>query len=153
MGYSAGMSSRRIRLLLAFCLALALPLQGLAAARMLWCHGGILPSPVASAVQGLEDAEGAAAALAAADLPAEASAHPAPCHDGGAPIAATAAATDLAQSCAHCTACSLGAALPAAVPALPDGSLPSRAVTALPAAQAPAFLTDGPERPPRTRHA
>lgn len=197
MGYSVGMCSRRFRLMLALCLAWALPLQGLAAARMLWCHGPQMPLQMqASAlVPGAS-----AAALAAADVQAGPQAHQvhlmqqahqtaeapvapaphaphaahtatadvadaamagqAPCHDGTAatasptsPPAAGHAADDASTGCAHCAACTLGAALPAAVPLLPGHASAHQAVTARPGAQAPAFLTGGPERPPRTPHA
>lgn len=96
MGHSVGMCSRRFRLLLAVCLAWALPLQGLAAARMLWCH-------VLQMQMQMQDAA--------------------------------------------------NAALPAAVPLLPGRAPAHEAVTTRPGAQAPTFLTGGPERPPRTPYA
>lgn len=161
------MLSRRFRLLLALCLAWTLPLQGLAAARMLWCHGPQMPlqmqasallagaSPVAPAPHARHATHAATADAADAAMSSQA-----PCHDGTAATASPTstpaaghAADDASTGCAHCAACTLGAALPAAVPLLPGHAPAHQAVTARPGVQAPAFLTGGPERPPRTPHA
>jgi hypothetical protein len=121
LGYSADMRSRLVTLLV-LLLALAVPLQGLLASA--W--------PVERA-----EAEHAAMVVAAD----EASAH---CHghgqDSGTPA-------DSSAGCGCCAVCG-SAALPAAAPLLARSDLRCTTAAAPPAA-AVAFVTEGPERPPR----
>lgn len=127
----------RTRLVLMW-LVLALPLQGYAAAAMLNCVAGhhrmsavVTPSAVPSAAGEDHHAHHAAAAKSAA------ASDPQP-------------AQGLSKStCSACAACCVGAALPATAlvfaDALPD-STPVHTSTIGPIG----FLTDGPDRPPRT---
>lgn len=104
-------------------LALALPLQGLAAASRLMCHHVQVPPVAAQA---------------------------APCHDDTAPDPQDAPAAH--AGCIACAACHGMATLPASLPViLPDLPAQPPAVAAAPVVLP--FITAGPERPPRTHPA
>lgn len=118
-------------------MAIALPLQGLASASMLFCAS--LPAAVAAA-----HASGAAGQMAAGH----------DCHTAADDTALPPPAGDLADlsphSCSACAACAAASALPATAPRLlqPD-TVP--AVFATLAVSVDRFATDGPDRPPRPR--
>ena len=111
-----------LRRLLLCTLALALPLQGLAATTMALCAGSV-PMSTAQAV-------------APDETP--------PCHEA----AASSAPAD--HACSLCTVCALVGALPEAPPTVPAvrGSLPPAAA---PAAKVAPFVGDRLDRPPRAR--
>ncbi|RQP22760.1 hypothetical protein [Piscinibacter terrae] len=111
------------RLLILWLIAVALPVQGVAAATMLHCKAAESP-----AHEGHGHHHGAMGASHAAHS------HQ---HDNG------------KSTCSVCAACCCAAALPALpiVLAAPEQAASPLAVPHLPAA---AFLTSGPERPPRT---
>ena len=118
-------------------LALALPLQGSVAATLRVCGPGHDRMAVAAAA--LAEHDHAAHHHAAAAVPA---------HDAD----ATATAQDLHKSaqhkCSACAACCVTAALPASVvrfEAVVEAAAPPPVFFAC----SVAFLTDGPERPPR----
>jgi len=150
---------RVIRPFVFWLLALALPLQGLAAATMLHC------APAADAAQHAahehdatmaHDAAGRAhaqpaatradqpvtVALAASPAHAHADAHGAGVHDSDAQTAV--------HKCSACAACSVGLALPSASHTLPEPAVTPQAAPA-PCRGHAAFFTSGPERPPRAR--
>lgn len=104
-------------------LALALPLQGLAAASRLMCHHAQVPPAAAEA---------------------------SPCHGDSAADPQGAAAAH--AGCIACAACHGMAALPASLPViLPE--LPSQPPAAAAAPLVLPYITAGPERPPRTPRA
>lgn len=111
----------RLVTLLVLLLALAVPLQGLLA--------GAMP---------IERADAQAAMMLAVDE--------APCHGHGQDSGGAAADSGNA-GCGCCAVCG-SAALPAGVPLLAHNELRSTTATPAPAA-AVAFVTEGPERPPR----
>ena len=127
-----------VRFLVVWCMAIALPLQGLAGARMLHCSH--------------------AQALLAASAPDAATHHDhhAAGHHGHA------AADDVTQepsgaladltphSCSACAACCAASALPSAAPRLPQPASVPGAFAAL-LVSVDRFATDGPDRPPRPR--
>lgn len=126
------------RFLLTCLLALALPLQGLAASRM---HLG-LAAPATSAATAHSPAHGTAAAAELPPCHQLTAADEAPDSDAPAPVPK--------HSCAACALCAAYAGL--GLPALAGAHFPPLVHAAPPAAPAepqPAFLTDGPERPPR----
>lgn len=120
-----------------WCLALVLPLQGLAAGCLMDCAGQHLPL---------------ASATAAADGPA-AAAHP--CH-GPADMQPEAtdgsldagAAPDAGQRCSACAACGAAPALPAAAPVLGEPEAVRERGTLVPV-RLIRMAVPGPERPPR----
>ncbi|MBX9793861.1 MAG: hypothetical protein K2Y02_06150, partial [Burkholderiaceae bacterium] len=127
----------RVRVALMWVLLFALPFQGYAAATMLGC--GPTHHRMSSATAEVASAPAAAAAHIhqhdAADAFAEAGDH----HLAG-----------KVSKCSACAACCVGAALPAAALVFA-----AAAPAAAPAAQRSVgdvrFVTDGPDRPPRTR--
>ena len=159
--------SRVLRLLITCLLALALPWQGVAAATMLWCSGSpmtTLEQPAAahthlSGHAGPQDADAgdghamehapgqvhddthvAAQAHAASDD--QAVAHADRTHEHGGNSSAGHSCT----TCATCCAAAAGPALPLVIACqVPTVSALARP----PQAGVPAFVTDGPERPPR----
>ena len=165
--YSAGMCLRWFRLLIVCGLALSVPLQGLAAAGMRWCHAGqamAQPMPVGLAPQA--QAPHHAAAAAASDI--------APCHaamalaDAPSPAAdaTNSAAEDSSHrpsdaglpspaklktphSCAGCAACVMGATLPASLPRLPGQVQATQALPAWVSSATVGHISAGLERPPR----
>jgi hypothetical protein len=108
---------------LVWMLALALPLQGLAAASRLMCHHAQMPAAVAEA---------------------------APCH--GETSADPQAAPAAHAGCIACAACHGMAALPSSLPVILPG-LPAQPPAAAAAPLVLPFITAGPERPPRTLRA
>ncbi|QJE02746.1 hypothetical protein HH212_24340 [Massilia forsythiae] len=138
-----------VRSLLVWLLLLALPFQGVAAARMLPC---------------VADGIGARTAMAApahATMAHDASASArASCHDAsGAQSAARgqphdgAASHDGAKShpgASHCAACCIGAAMASALPPLPAMPSPPSASIPFRAGHVPSVDPALPERPPRT---
>lgn len=167
VGYSAGMCLRWFRLLIVCGLALSVPLQGLAAASMRWCHAGqamAQPMPVGLAPQA--QASHHAAAAAAGDI--------APCHAAMAMADAPSPAADptnatadnsshslsdaglpgpaklkTPHSCACCAACVMGATLPASLPCLPGQVQATQALPAWVSSAAVGHISAGLERPPR----
>lgn len=124
--------SRTLRLLVAWLMLLALPLQGWAAATMLGC--------------GQQHAHAAAAAAQHADHHAD---HAHPAHAAAHGHADEGAHADGAGSCASCAACMVGLALPAASLALADPPVAGEPRLRAPPAPV-SFVTGGPDRPPRT---
>ncbi|HUG24125.1 hypothetical protein [Piscinibacter sp.] len=140
-----------IRLALLWLVAMALPLQGAAAATMLHCA----PAHHRDAMSAAHDHHHGAA------YQRHDHAHHGPLSTGEHTAHDTQTAEDDAATSAHgpdalnkvscsaCAACSSGIALPAtpvllSPPALVHGASPA------PSFDAAVFLTDGPERPPRT---
>lgn len=120
----------RVRHVLMWMLLFALPLQGYAAATLLGC--GPNHHPVSATA--MSEAAPAAAA-------AHVHLHDAAVDDPHAdPVVST---------CSVCAACCVGAALPAA-PLLFAAAAPAAAPTAWLSIGEVGFLTDGPDRPPRT---
>jgi hypothetical protein len=128
---------------LIWLLALALPIQGLAAATMVNCavgheHHGALPAaavPIAIALH----AHDAGVARQPHEHGAVASDHRA-ADNGVAPIL---------HKCSACAACCMGLALPSAGSSAPELPLAVAVALPAPAVHAVAFLTGGPDRPPR----
>ena len=126
-------------------LAIALPAQGLAAATMLHCAPQ--RSDAVPAAHAGHEHHGAAAAQ-----------H----HHGAASDHAAAGATDAEtgsdnmttqlQKCSACATCCIGLALPSSAQPVP-GPLATPTARPEPAAVHAAFLTSGPDRPPRTLRA
>lgn len=133
-----------MRVVFSWVLALAIPVQGYAASTMLACAGGHHYPPTAAAMA----QEGHA-------HDHEMAGHDAHENDHG---AMTATPSDEhgsgfgPSSCSACAACCSLLALPSAAPVVAE---PERLAGhgAPPAFTAPAFVTDGPERPPRASHA
>ena len=112
-------------------LSLALPLQGLAAST--GCLAGHRTGHGVASM-----GEPAATALAA------------PCHPGHGTETTVAIDTGTCDGCAACASCHGGATLPPAPTPVRD--ITATAPPAIgPDTAAPAFITAGPERPPRTR--
>lgn len=120
-----------LRMFMVWMLALALPMQGMAAAAMRYC-GGAEPQP--------------AAHHAAAEVSVHAADHRQHHHPAG-PGADHAHAAG--HACSACAACCVALALPPAMPVPVAVDPAPTAVTAL-VAPSPSFLTAGPERPPRS---
>jgi hypothetical protein len=130
-----------IRRLAVWLLALAIPLQGLAAATMLHCvplrgdasaHADQEHHGSPAAAQHAHGGDAAAHAQATGAAPHD--------HDGGV------APAD--HKCSACAACNVGVGLPSTLAALPQPPAVSEAHP-VPATVRTAFLTSGPERPPR----
>ena len=123
-------------------LAVALPLQGVAAATMAHC------TPARGESSGAAGHDHAAPGVphhhhdAAADTAAAHAAH-------GAADTTVGDASPL-HKCSACAACCIGLALPSAAFALPQPPVASTAPAA-PSAHEVAFFTSGPERPPRAQ--
>jgi hypothetical protein len=155
------------RLFLVWLLALALPVQGIAGAAM--AHCGASHQRMAAGLQAAPHAhEGAAAGHrhagpaagaghrhAAAPGAEEARHHGHAAADPGAAAdgadAEADARAELARySCSSCAACCAGTALPSAALRVPRGASVAEDFIE-PAAHVEAFVSDGPERPPRSR--
>jgi hypothetical protein len=147
IAYTAAHMRRVIWPFIVWLLAFALPAQGLAAATMLHCAP--LRNDAAQSTHAGHDHHGNAhhdAALAQDQ------------HGAAAGLDATHAADEDAghvgtlHKCSACAACSVGLALPTSAQPVPA---PSAAPTARPepATVHAAFLTTGPERPPRAQRA
>jgi hypothetical protein len=147
---------RRLRLLLMVCMAVALPVQGMASVTMMHCgpahHGAPGPShadhPVDHHAAGHESVsnEHHSTVASAASMPASGDADVEP-----ATVAKTGAPSKV--GCSACASCCLGAGM-----AAPQSSLPSfpgaDAALAVAEEAAPAGITvDGLERPPRLNFA
>lgn len=129
-----------VRVLLMWLLAVALPVQGVAAATMQFC--GAAHHPQKQQVQGADHGHGAAHA--------EADGH----HVGAAgPAGEASAASDLSphgqQKCSACAACCAGSALPPAALVLPVVEPASECVTVVPSAYVGPDVA-GLEKPPRS---
>jgi len=140
-----------IRLALLWLVALALPLQGVAAATMLHCH----PAHHRDAASTAHDHHHGAAdqrhdhALHGVSHTGDLTAHETQAADEDTSDGARGADSLNKVSCSACAACSSGVALPTtpvflSPPALIHGPSPALSFDAA------VFLTDGPERPPRT---
>ncbi len=119
----------RIRVALVWVLLFALPFQGYAAATLLGCGPNHHRMSVADA------SDWASPALAHAHHRDAAGDHP---H------------AEKVSKCSACAACCVGAALPSA-PLVFAAAAPAEAPATLRSVGAVGFLTDGPERPPRTQ--
>lgn len=119
----------RIRVALVWVLLFALPFQGFAAASLLGCGANHHRMSV---------------------LDTSDRASPASAHEHHRDAAGDHPHADKVAKCSACAACCVGAALPAA-PLLFAAAAPADAPAALRAVGAVGFLTDGPERPPRTQ--
>lgn len=138
---------------LVWLLTLALPLQGLAASVRMACHA-IGTAPTLAQMAALETStRGPAATRPTPDTAV-------PCHEadarsadrgaGQAPEARASAGKHASHAgCIACAACHGAAALPA-TPALPTAEAPSVAPDARIRTAALPYITDGPERPPRS---
>jgi hypothetical protein len=133
--------------LVIWLLAAALPAQGLAAATMLHC-----------APQRGHGSQAAHAAHAHADTSAAQHHHGANGHhDAAHAVDATDAehgvnAATALQKCSACATCCIGLALPSSMQSVP-GPLSEPTARPAPAVVHAAFLTGGPERPPRAARA
>ncbi len=124
-----------LRAVLSWLLALALPMQGVAAATMLHCAEARTPAVHARA----------------ADLSMASASH----HHHHRVMSAVAASaktdTQIASTeakCSVCAACCLATALPVAMRSF-DATVPAESFAPVMARVDPVFLTGGPERPPR----
>jgi len=135
---------RCVRPLWIWLLALALPLQALAAATMMHCGAHPSPHAHASATQPAHHAH---------DASSHGPVH-AHGHDGGATAdhhhPASDGANSLLHKCSACASCCIGLALPSADVAAPGPLKATGADLPPPATPAVAFVTGGPDRPPRT---
>ncbi|MBP7667821.1 MAG: hypothetical protein KA774_13315 [Burkholderiaceae bacterium] len=146
---------RVLRTILVWVMALAMPLQGMAASAMLFCapgHAGVLqgPGPAAAAVGGSHAAH------------AHHHGHDADAMDQAAPTIEVAADAPCAGadgpsdppphhgkfSCSACAACCVALALPGRL-VLPAASGPSQQVPTATAAPVASHQPDGLDRPPR----
>ncbi len=126
--------------MLVWLLTLALPLQGLAASLRLGCHAATVPTmPATADAAPCHQAVHASRTVAGADAAAAVTGDFEPTHPGSAGHA----------GCIGCAACHGAAALPSPV-TLAGEQMPSIApATRTPTAALP-YITDGPERPPRS---
>jgi hypothetical protein len=150
--------SRLLRILCLWLAAIALPVQGLAAATMIHCGPAHPGSTDAVARQGghvhadgTRHVHGTASALPGGDGDRVASKQQASVSDTG--LHATAKTVGelhkLSKSkCASCVSCCSATALPSALFSLDSPPLAESLVPVLSGSLA-VFLTDGPERPPR----
>lgn len=132
-----------MRAMLSCLLALALPIQGVAAATMFRCvpaqehiahaHGG---GPGQASVPALHSGAHHQHDMKAGEAPAQAG--------------PTLASAD--TRCSVCASCCIATALPTALPAF-DASAPAESFAPTSLRVDPLFLTGGPERPPRPSNA
>ncbi|MFO1221261.1 MAG: hypothetical protein U1E89_23125 [Burkholderiaceae bacterium] len=141
--YTAATMRRTLWPFMIWLLALALPMQGIAAATS--AHGASAPSAATHLQAPVPEATAASHHLgdATADAaPAQAAHSPAPdhacCDDATAPL----------HTCSACAACFVGLGLPSTALVLPQPPF-AEAAPAAPSAHHAAFVTSGPERPPR----
>ena len=125
-----------VRTLLVWCLVLALPIQGAAAATMAWCgshHSAPAGVVVAAAVETMADVDAHAG-------------HHAHAHERH-----SSSAADVADphKCSACAACCSVAVIGPMVLAVPAPDLTSTVWTAV-VPTVEKFSADGPDRPPRT---
>ena len=130
-----------LRALLTWVLAVALPLQGVAAATMLHCSDDGLPATQSNRVSPAPIA-GAMPMPASHHHHHETSSADAP-KESGAQVASSKA------KCSVCASCCVATALPAAIHDF-DAKVASESFAPTLAQAAPVFLTGGPERPPRS---
>lgn len=130
--------NRLCRLILLCLMALALPLQGLAAAGVLPCASGHLPGTHLGTAHGSDAHADCHGVSAPSSSSATAAAEPAPD-----------VASAGAHKCSACAACGAGMALPAAAPVLPSTGPEPVPVLSL-EADAASFIASGLERPPRS---
>lgn len=128
---------RVFRLICIWCLALVLPLQGLAAGCLMNCAGQHLPAAVAT-VAAAEPEVGAPPCHAAADTQA------APSANG----LDESAVPDAGHRCSACAACGLAPALPAAAPVLGQPEAVRESGTRV-SVRLASVAVAGLERPPR----
>ena len=144
---------RKLRILLMWLIALAVPVQGFAAASMLGCGPGHQGTMTAGAhsVAPHEHRSATPQHTHDAGLEGDASDHhpdPSAAAKRGGATDAQAAGPSGAGSCSACASCCLAAALPATM--LSFRADPVADFIALPMPRSLAsFFTDGPERPPR----
>jgi hypothetical protein len=140
------------RFIVMWLIAVALPFQGVAAATMLHC-GSANPAPAASAHEGhAHHHHGADSTASSAGTPS---------HHHGDHHGATADSTstpplshhqaDGKASCSACASCCSALALPT-TPVIVATHTVADTITTLRLLPVVAFLTGGPERPPRTIH-
>lgn len=131
-------------------LAVAVPAQGFAAASMFNCGPG---HHGAAQMHSHDDESGGARTAhehdGAAPLHSHAGELAVSAADGGHGAEAPAAQKIAKGSCSACASCCTGVALPASVVTF-DATPVHEFVVPLAPSSIPAFLTDGPERPPRS---
>jgi hypothetical protein len=132
---------RAIAVLIVWLLAVALPVQGLAAATMLHCAPQRSHTTSSSAPAGHEH-HGAAHAQQH---------HDASAHDHGSTSDHHASVKTPLQKCSACATCCIGVALPSSAQSVPE-PLAAAGARPEPVLVHAAFLTSGPDRPPRARH-
>jgi hypothetical protein len=144
---------RKLRILLMWLVALAVPVQGFAAASMLGCGPGHHGTTGAQAHAGPmhEHASGTSQHAHGVDLDGDSSSHhpdaSAAAAHGDTPEA-PAEGKSGAGSCSACASCCLAAALPATALSFEASSVADFIALSIPRSPA-SFFTDGPERPPR----
>ena len=143
-----------LRLLIVWCVALALPVQGIAGATMANCGLGHERMGAASAATAGPGSQGHAERDAGTDhLHHAAAAHSADHASHAMATPADAPSDHLAQSgehsCSSCASCCAGAALPSLALRLPD-PVCAPTVFAETMVSVDAFASDGPDRPPRS---
>lgn len=129
----------RAKILLLWLLALAIPVQGFAAALQACAPAAVVQSAAAGPEAHTMHQHGQHAGH---DMQAVQATDAAPAHD----IAHHAQHQD--ASCSYCAACTTGAVLPLALDAPPAPDLPSREFIALPASGFVGYLPENPDRPP-----
>lgn len=132
-----------VRTVLVWLMALAIPVQGLAAAGMRHC--GVGPGPVTVAVSG-------AAMQTHAYAHSHSHADDGPAHDAHHAHHAHADAPDAGHACSACAACCVSLGLPAPALRLPAPP-PEAGISSLPMTRLYSFVPSGLERPPRTLRA
>jgi len=131
---------------LIWLLALALPIQGLAAATMVNCSIGHEHHDTAPAASGAAGHGVAPYHAHGAGLTHQMHAH---ATDSGDQHAANDDGAPILHKCSACAACCMGLALPSAGSSAPELPLAAAVALPTPAVHAVAFLTGGPDRPPR----
>lgn len=142
------------RLLVIWCMAIALPLQALASASMLHCSHARAMAAAVDAGQPPMSAHamhGHPPAVADQHGAHDTADHAMADHTAPAAAADPAAPADLTPpACSACAACCAGPALPSAAPRLPQPATVPAVFAAL-VVSLDRFSTGGPDRPPRTR--
>jgi hypothetical protein len=139
--YTGHTMRRAIAVLIVWLLAVALPAQGLAAATMRHCSPQ--RSHTTTSAQAGYQHPGAAHAQHHHDAGAA--------HDHGSTSDHHASVKTPLQKCSACAACCIGAALPSSAQSVPE-PLAAPGARPEPVLVHAAFLTSGPDRPPRTPH-
>ena len=139
-----------LRLLIVWFIAIALPVQGMAGVTL--AHCGSSHARMGATMEAPQHRHADREAGTAHHHPADVADGAAQSDHGGAPQAKAQSSklSDLAQyKCSSCASCCAGSALPSAIPRLLEPTA-APAVFAEEMVTVDAFVSDGPDRPPRT---